>query len=233
MIIANRAGAAAVAVAVGIGLSACGSQTTGDATTAQETPSASETSSTSSTTPAPPTSPSPAAAPGITIQQYVDENGITSTPVAKGEPGAPTIQLPIPPGWEPAGPQTPEGAYDALVLAGPSPNKPTIVAFVDKLTGPVDTAKILEYAPNETIALPGFEGATEGKPSTLSGFDATQIGGFYTRDGVTRMLAQKTTVIPTDGAVFVLKVTAEGTDDFAMPLMDATAAIDEQTTITP
>lgn len=233
MIIANRAGAAAVAVAVGIGLSACGSQTSGDATTAEETPSASETSQTSSTAAAPPTSPSPGAAPGITIEQYVVDNGITSTPVAKGDPGAPTIQLPIPQGWEPAGAQTPEGAYEALALTGPSPNRPTIVAFVDKLTGPVDPAKILEYAPNETIALPGFEGATEGNASTLSGFDATQIGGFYTKDGVTRMLAQKTTVIPTDGAVFVLKVTAEGTDDFAMPLMDATAAIDEQTTITP
>ena len=170
----------------------------------------------------------------MTLDQYILDNDIDSSGVLKGEDGAPTITLPIPPGWEPAGPRAPQGAYDALVYTGPppSPTPATIVAFVSKLTGDVDPAKVLEYAANETRALPGFQGADEGKASTLANYEATQIGGFYTKDGVELLIAQKTVVIPAPDGLFVLKITAEGSEDYAMPLMDATAAIDEQTTIT-
>ncbi len=102
-----------------------------------------------------------------------------------------------------------------------------------KRTGNVDPAKILEYAPGEIQNLPEFDGPDTGKPGTLGGFDATQIGGMYVRDGVTRMIAQKTVVIPGQDGLYVLQLNADGTEDQAMPLMDATAAIDEETTITP
>ena len=110
---------------------------------------------------------------------------------------------------------------------------PTIIALVSKLTGNVDPAKILEFAPGEIKNLPGYEGANDGSPSTLGGFDATQIGGTYTKDGVKRAIAQKTVVIPGQDGLFVLQLNADGPRDQMGPLMDATSAIDEQTTITP
>jgi Probable lipoprotein LpqN len=238
MTIAMRAGVATIAaLALGIGLSGCNSDSSKEESTAGQTSTTSESATTSeqTTSSAAPATPPPAAAPGMTIDQYVQENGIVATPVLRGDPGAPTINLPLPEGWEVAGDRGPAGAYDALIYTAPppSPTPPSIVAFVTKLTGNVDPAKILEYAPNETRNLPGFNGAESGKASTLGGFDATQIGGFYTKDGIDRLVAQKTTVIPTEGGVFVLKIIADGAEDLAMPMMDATAAIDEQTTITP
>jgi hypothetical protein len=110
---------------------------------------------------------------------------------------------------------------------------PTIIALVSKLTGNVDPAKILEYAPSEIQNLPGYDGAQGGQPSTLGGFDATQIGGTYTKDGVKRAIAQKTAVIPGQDALYVLQLKADGTEDQMGALMDATGVIDEQTTITP
>jgi hypothetical protein len=61
---------------------------------------------------------------------------------------------------------------------------------VSKLTGNVDSAKILEFAPGETKNLPGYVGAERGVPRTLSGFNAVQIGGLYTKDGIRRAIAQ-------------------------------------------
>ncbi|MGZ8803235.1 MAG: envelope biogenesis lipoprotein LpqN, partial [Mycobacterium sp.] len=182
-----------------------------------------------------PTTSAEAAGPAKTIADYIKENNITETPVKPGDPGAPTIDLPYPEGWEDAGPNTPEWAYGEIVFtADPAmaQDPPTVIAIVSKLTGNVDPAKVLEYAPGEIQNLPEFEGPDTGKPSTLSGFDATQIGGLYVRDGVSRMIAQKTVVIPGQDGLYVLKLNADGTEDQAMPLMDATAAIDEQTKIT-
>ena len=110
---------------------------------------------------------------------------------------------------------------------------PTIIALVSKLTSNFDPAKILEYAPGEIKNLPGYEGENEGTASTLGGFDATQIGGTYTKDGVKRAIAQKTVVIPGQDGLYVLQLNADGTEDQMGPLMDATNVIDEQTTITP
>lgn len=237
MTIATRAGVAAIAVvALGIGLSACSSDSSGEATKASESSTTSESATTSAPpSSAAPTTPPPGAAPGMTIDQYAEQNGIVATPVLRGDPGAPEINLPLPEGWEAAGPRAPEGAYDAIIYTAPpaAQNPPTIVALVTKLTGDVDPAKISEYAPNEMRSLPGFEGPNTGQPSNLGGFDATQIGGFYTKDGVNRLIAQKTVIIPAQDGLFVLKITADGSEDLAMPMMDATSAIDDQTTITP
>jgi hypothetical protein len=97
----------------------------------------------------------------------------------------------------------------------------------------VDPAKILEFAPGEIKNLPGYDGAQDGSPSNLGGFDATQIGGTYTKDGAKRAIAQKTVVIPGQDGLYVLQLNADGTEDQMGALMDATSVIDEQTTITP
>jgi hypothetical protein len=227
-----RAGVIAIAaIAIGIGLSGCGSDTKSEPTTSKET--SAEASATTSK--AAPSTSAQASGPNKTIVDYIKENGITETPVHRGDPGSPTIDLPFPTGWEDAGNRTPKWAYGAILFTDPAmaQDPPTIIALVSKLTGNVDPAKVLELAPGEIKNLPGYEGAEAGSPSTLGGFDATQIGGTYTKDGVKRMIAQKTVVIPGQDGLFVLQLNADGTEDQAMPLMDATAAIDEQTTITP
>ena len=125
----------------------------------------------------------------------------------RGDPGSPTIDLPFPPGWR-TREADPEVGLQRNPFHGPRVRRspPTIIATVSKLTGNVDPAKILEFAPGELRNLPGYDGAAEGSPSALSGFDASQIGGTYTKDGVKRAIAQKTVVIPGQDALYVLQL---------------------------
>ena len=84
--------------------------------------------------------------PNPTIAGYIQQNSITETPVHRGDPGAPTIDLPIPDGWAAAGPETPTTAYWAIIDTGPEAAKytPSIVATVSKLVGNVDQQKLLD-----------------------------------------------------------------------------------------
>jgi hypothetical protein len=227
-----RAGVIAIAaVALGVGLSGCGSDTkTEEATSATSAESSSETSTTSKAAPTPG---QPAA--NETIVDYIRENEIVETPVKKGDPGAPAINLPLPPGWSDAGAAAPQWAYAAMASTDPAMGNepPTIIALLSKLTGNVEPAKILEFAPGELKNLPGFEGPESGQATKLAGFDAVQLGGTYTKDGVKRAIAQKTVVIPGQGGLFVLQLNADGREDQMMALMDATSVIDDKTTITP
>lgn len=229
-----RAGViAGVAVALGLSLAGCGSDS-------KTEPSKTETTSTKATTTtttseAAPTTSAQATGPNKTIVDYIRENGIVETPVKRGDPGSPTIELPTPPGWEDAGPRAPEWAYGAIISTDPAfeADPPSIIALVSKLTGNVDPAKVLEFASGEIRNMPGFEGGDEGSPDELSGFDATQIGGTYKKDNVLRAIAQKTVVIPGQDGLYVLQLNADGLEDQIGALMDATAAIDDQTKITP
>lgn len=230
-------GTALAVAALSIGLVACGS----DSEPAAESSSSTPTSTSNRTTSTPEStsaeeSPAPAGA-NETIADYIKEAGITETPVKRGDPGSPTIDLPVPAGWREAGEQTPDFAYGAIVLDDPAAagDPATIIALVSKLTGPVDAAKIFEYAPGELNNLPGYDGAPEGEQNSLSGFDAVQLGGSYVQDGVKRMIAQKTVVIPAaDGdGIFVLQLNANGLEDQMTQLLDAVSDIDTNTTITP
>jgi hypothetical protein len=228
----TTAGGAAVAlVALGLALTGCGSDSKTEASS-----SSTSSSSSGSTSSAAPTS-TKAAGASPTIADYIKDKGITETPVKRGDPGAPTVDLPTPEGWVDAGPKTPEGAYGGIVFADPSmaADPPSIVAIMSKLTGDVDPAEIFKFAPGELKNLPGYESAGDGGDAKLGGFDAYQIGATYVKDGAKRLIAQKTVIIPAaDGnGIFVLQLNASGTEDQINPLMDATAKIDEQTTITP
>ena len=188
----------------------------------------------------------PAKPPGQneTIKQYIKSNGITSVPVNVGDPGAPNIVIALPEGWSDLGEDTPAYAYGAVQLDGPPDpfqlgtipdptDPPTIVVLLSKLTGDVDPAKVLEYAPGELRNLPDYEAAAEPISDTLSGYDAVQLAGVYTRDGVKRTIAQKTVVIPVGDAVYVLQLNADALKSDAAALMKATDVIDKQTKITP
>jgi len=216
-------------VALSLALVGCGSSTT------TETKTSTSTTTTTTTSTAAPTTSAEASGPNYTIRDYIAENKIQETPVRRGDPGAPTIDLPFPPGWSDAGPGAPEGAYGAIVYDTPDDpsDPPTIVAIVAKLTGNVDPARILEAAPGELKNLPGYESLGDGKMTELSGFDAFQTGGYYMQDGKKRLIGQKTVVIPGQDGLYVLQLNANALEGQEGPLMDATSVIDEQTTITP
>ncbi|MCV7419387.1 LpqN/LpqT family lipoprotein [Mycobacterium yunnanensis] len=227
------AGCAVALVALGLTLAGCGSKsTTESSSSSSSSSSASRSATTSSAAPT-----STQAGANETIADYIKDNGITETPVRRGDPGTPTITMPPPEGWADAGPKTPTGAYDAIVFTDPSmaADPPTIVSVMSRLTGDVDPAKIFEYAPGELKNLPGYESAGEGGDAKLGGFDAYQIGATYVKDGTKKLIAQKTVVIPAaDGnGIFVLQLNAQGNEDQVNPLMTATSKIDEETKITP
>ena len=219
-----RAGVAAIAaVALGIGLAGCGSDTK------------SKSSSSAPSAPAKPTTEtSQAAAPEKTIAEYIKENNITETPVRPGDPGSPTIHLPLPEGWRDLN-RAPQGAYAAIEHAVNPADPATIIVYVSKLTGNVDGAKILEYAPAEIQRLPGYEGPKVGGPTKLGGFDATQIGAYYTKDGVRRAVGQMTAVIPGKDGIYVMQLNAKGPaqEDEVKALTLATAVIAKEAQITP
>ncbi|OBJ48432.1 LpqN/LpqT family lipoprotein [Mycobacterium sp. 1423905.2] len=224
--------AAVAAAALSVTLVACGSDTKSDTKPAPS--SSTSTSASASATTAPPTSATPGAKANYTIADYIRDNHIQETPVHHGDPGSPTINLPVPTGWN----LVPEGSgapYGGIVYGQPAdPNDPpTIVAIVSKLTGDVDPAKIIQFAPGELKNLPGYDGPGDGSASTLSGFQAWQLGGSYNKNGKQRTVAQKTVVITSPNGLFVLQLDADALDNEGPTLMDATNIIDDQTTITP
>ena len=221
--------AAIATVALSLTLVGCGS----DNKSATKTSTSTSTSTSTTTVTSSGTSTAPAAGAKYTIADYVKDNKITETAVHHGDPGSPTIDLPVPAGWQLL--KESSGApYGGIVLAQPADpsDPPTIVALVAKLTGNVDQAKIIEYAPGELQNLPGYQGSGNGSASTLGGFQAWQLGGTYEKNGKRRAVAQKTVVIPSGDAVFVLQLNADSLESEQGPLMDATNVIDEQTTIT-
>lgn len=233
----NRTAALSAGVVVAVALAAtsagCGSKSTNSGA-----PAATSTAAVTTTTS---TAAQPKVAllpdipdPNPTIAGYLEQNGISRTPVHRGDPGAPAIALPVPEGWADAGPDTPAGAYYAVV-----PNStdsggytPSIVAWVSKLTGEVNQQQILDLAGGQLKNLPGFAAMADGSTGTLAGFPAYQFGGSWAANGQTKMIAQKTVVIATADGVYLLQVNADSLEDQLRLVVPATVAIDQQTTIT-
>ncbi len=180
-------GVAAAFTALAVVLSGCGSDTKTATSSSSSTASSSKSSSESPTTSKPKVAPrdQDAAGPNPTIASYIKDNGITESPVHMGDPGAPKIDLPVPDGWEPAGENTPDWAYGAIIYTGPEAAEytPSIVALVSKLTGNVDPQKIIDLAPGELNNLPGYKPMNEGATSTLGEYPAYQLGGTWESDG--------------------------------------------------
>ena len=212
------------AVAAGLALTGCSAKTETTATTTTET-----TAATSTTTSAAP------ATAKKTIADYVAENKIIETAIKQGDPGPPSFQFPMPPGWRPAGNQRPEWAYGAIVYekAEDPADPPFMTAIISRLSGNVEAAKIFEYAPGLLQNLPGYEQDGEIQKSTLGGFEAIQFQGSYQRENTRRYIAQKTAVIPEkDGSLVVLQLNADaplGQDDV---ILEAAKVINAETKIT-
>lgn len=231
-------GVAAAATALAVVLSGCGSDTKTATTTSSGTSKSSSSSKETTATQKPKiTEPSEApAGPNPTIADYIKKNGITETPVKMGDPGSPTIDLPIPDGWAPlSAEEQPDWAYGVIVNNRPDAgdDPANIVAIVSKLTGNVDPQALLDVAPGELNNLPGYTAGNAGETSTLGEYPAYQLGGTWVKDGVTRVIAQKTVVFPAADGLFVLQLNADGLESSKDALGTATDKIDSDTTITP
>lgn len=223
-------------VAASIGLVGCGSS-----------PSSNKASSTASsaTTAAPTTTAKPQSkvaprttvpGPNPTIAGYLQQNNIPETPVHRGDPGAPTVNLPIPDGWADAGPDTPASAYWAIVATDPAAANyaPSVVATLYKLDGDADPQKILDLAPNGLKNLPGFTPKGDGSEDALAGFPAYESGGTWVDNGQTKAVAQKTVVIEgKDDVDYLLQLNIDCLDDQVDQVLPVAITIDDKTTITP
>lgn len=230
-------GVAVTATALAVALSGCGSSST--TATSSSSASSSATSSGAATSKkaaptVPPTTPAEAAGPNPTIADYIKENGIQETGVKMGDPSAPQVNLPVPDGWEVVSPdQTPDYAYGAIVYNGPefTSDQPNIIALMSKLTGDVDPQQIIALAPGELNNLPDYQPGNPGADSTLGNYPAYVLGGSYTRDGQTRVIAQKTVVIPVEDGLYVLQLNVDGPQAAGDVISAATDTIDSDTTI--
>ncbi len=229
-------GVAIAIAALGIGLVGCGGSTSSN--NASSKTSAATSAGATPTTVNPQSKVAPRTSvpgPNPTIASYIQQNGITETPVHRGDPGAPTINFPIPDGWADAGSDTPPTAIWAIIDNGPEAAKytPSIVATLSKLVGNIDPQKILDNAAGETKNLPGFKPMGDGDEGTFADSPAFQLGGTWVQDGQTKAVAQKTVVIkgPDDNTVYLLRLNADCLEDQIDKALPATITIDEKTTI--
>ena len=219
--------AAIAAISLGVGVVGCGKESKSSTTsTSTSTSTSTPTATTTSTS-------TQASGPTETIDDYLKKNNIQVTPVSHNTPGAPTIDLPVPDGWRQLS-ESAEAPYGGIQLNGSDPERPTtIVASLDKLTGNVDTDKLLAATPGGLKNEPGYAGG-DGERSTLAGFPAYQVGGDGTsKSGKKIVVAHKAVVIQGKDGLYLLRLAAGGLETDSSALMDATNAIDEKTTITP
>lgn len=169
----------------------------------------------------------------VTLHQYIVDNKIAELRFKRGEPGTPEIAFPFPPGWSTAGDRTPDWAYGAIVNDTPkSPEDPPyMVAIASKLTGDVDPAQILEYAPGQLNDLPDFTPFHDPKRDSLSGFEAIDYAGTYVRNGKPRVIGQQTIVVPGKDVLFVLQLNADAPEGEKQTVIDAAKFIAKNTKI--
>ena len=228
---AARSGATIAIVAVAIGAASCSSSPSSN-----NGASSTSAAGSSATAAKPHSKVAPrvtAQGPNPSIASYFQDSHITATPVHKGDPGAPTINFPIPDGWADAGPDTPPTAYWAIVDTGPEAAEytPSIVATLSKLDGDVDPQKLIELAAGGTKNLPGFKPHGDGAEDNLGGSPAYQLGGTWTQDGKEKAVADKVVVINGNDNIYLLELNADCLPDQVEKALPATVTIDEKTTI--
>lgn len=231
-----RVALSTAAIVLGLGVAGCGSDGGSEATTSEQTPSTSSSPVAASTSSEAPSTSAQAGGSDQTVGEYLQGNGISQTMVKRGDANAPRLDLPMPPGWADVGADTPDDAYGAIYLesAEGTPNPPAIIARMARLSGgDVDEAKILELAPSAVRNQPGYEGPATGRPSALSGFEATEIAGTVDQDGRPMFVARKTVVISGKDAIYLLALDAQGPVDQRDALLEAMSVIDSDTTIEP
>lgn len=173
--------------------------------------------------------------PNKTIADYLAANGIVQIPARPGEANVPSIDIPVPAGWSDVGDETAPGIYREMVydFATNPDDAPFVDIILSRIDGAADPVRILDFAPGELQNLPDYRPVSEPNASQLSGFEAVQLAGIYSKDGEARIIAQKTVVIPSAYGLFVLQMNADGPKGEAAVVQQVTAQIDERTKIAP
>lgn len=218
--------AAIAATALALAASGCGSH-----------PTAAPTSAAAATSSSKPAKLTPNDGPNPTIAGYIRDNKITEEQVHRGDAGVPKVELPTPDGWKSSGDDNPQWAYDSIVFSGPpvagdTDYTPSVIALLSKLTGNVDAKALLAAAPGELQNLPGFTASGPGTATTLGPYPAYQSSGTWNADGKTKFVAQKTVIIPSGGATYVLQLNSDGAAGQAALVQAATVLVDQQTKVT-
>jgi len=167
-----------------------------------------------------------------TIDDYIKANNIQATTVTPSTPGAPKIDLPVPPGWTPM-PEGAGGNYFGVVFDAPTTpdDAPRFVVSVEKLLGDVDTEKLLALAAGGAEQLPGYAGDPPVR-APLSGFPGARLAGTYTKDGAPRTVMQYVVVIPGADGTYLMRISADGPDADAGAVQAAAKVFAQNTTIT-
>ena len=183
-----------------------------------------------------PVADSPAAPPSgpMTLHRYIVDNKIAESRFQRNDPGTPKVDFASPPGWSNAGNRTPDWAYGAIIYDKPrNPDDPPyMTAIASRLTGNVDPAKILEYAPEQLDELQGFEPRGEPTRSSFSGFEAMDYIGTFVGKGERRAIGQITIVVPGKGDLFGFQLNAVAPTGEEQVVIDAVKLIVNQTRIT-
>jgi hypothetical protein len=172
--------------------------------------------------------------PNHTIADYLSDERIAATPIHRGDPGAPQIDVVFPGNWTVASQQIPDDAYGVLLYTGEEAQSlsypPNIVAVLTKLDGNVEREKLLEFAGGELKNLPAFVPVFD-EPTTVSGHPAYRIGGGYDVESVKAAAAQETVIIEGSGGLYVLQLNATSDEREAELLYDGLGAIAESVEI--
>ena len=153
----------------------------------------------------------------MTIADYVEQNKIIEAPVTKDEPGLRrSTSRCRRTGWPPA-PQARVGLRcDRLRQGQESADPPFMTAIYSKLTGNVDAAKVLEYAPGMLENLPGYEQDGDFKKETLSSSESIAFQVLTSRTMCGALHRAEDRRHPKGDALFVLQLNADaplGQDD--------------------
>ena len=169
-----------------------------------------------------------------TIVHLIHQNGIVETQLHPGDPGAPTVHLPTPPGWADAGSTTPRWAWRAILFTDPAmaADPPNIITLVSKLTGN-GVARVLSYAPGELKNMADFKGDRR-NPEEGRRLQRLSARGHVQKEG-RRHAGNRADdgCVPASDGVFIMQCNADGGADQLGLLRDTMRIMDEQTTITP
>ena len=222
--------------AVALLLVGCGSDSSAPSSPSAEA-SSSSTKSSKTTPSQSPSATASADGDSPSLEDYFRDRGLTRTFARNGDPGAPQLNLPIPEGWqEVTSEDVPEEAWGAMVYGGGNevgPDAPNIIVALSRLEGEVDQQELLDVTVNGVANIDGFEAMGPPEPASLGGYEARHVAGTITDEAGVQNFGANAVVIPADGAVYLLQLTATGREDQGDLLSGALDVIDEQTTITP
>jgi hypothetical protein len=174
--------------------------------------------------------------PGETFDQFIQRHGVQLATVQIGDPSAPTINSPLPDGWQWVTMTEADDSYAAIVYAGPEATQygPSIVTTLAKFTNYVDYVEVVKALLGEARNMPG-QNFIAAAPTALCGYFGYHQLGTWIGVGPEEnaLCARSVVVVPTtSGDVYLLEFTGNGSLAQGDILSAAYNIIAKQTTIT-